>query len=178
MCIVAFALGAGVFFSEPVWGPWHWMFTFTEVAGAIAVAFGALNWTYQVGSRRLGIVDMFSAEISVICRVCVVMNFARGSVEQAKKRILAARAADPGLHLPAESGGVHGSASALRPLGKFTSQEDYTPCGIPKEPAWRAAVCALEHLKGYPYLRDPYAWAGLSEDSVRSLTERLGPAKM
>ena len=125
--IIVLSVAAAVFFSEPVWGPWRWMFTFTEVAGAIAVGFGALNWTYQVGSRRLGIVDMFSAEISVICRVCVVMNFARGSVEQAKRRIVAAQAADPSLHLPAGSGGVHGSASALRPLGKFTSQEDYTP---------------------------------------------------
>jgi hypothetical protein len=46
------------------------------------------------------------------------------------------------------------------------------------EAARRAGVCSLLHLKGYPYLRDPYAWAEVSEDGVRTLMDGLIPANI
>jgi hypothetical protein len=86
----------------------------STVASALAAAAAAvLNWTYQSGSRRIGAVDLFACEISVICRVCIVVNFAQSCVERAERPHGAS--SDAGL---APEGG--GSA-------KFTSEEHYTP---------------------------------------------------
>jgi hypothetical protein len=48
----------------------------SALAATAAAAGAALNWTYQSGSRRIGAVDLFACEISVICRVFIVVNFA------------------------------------------------------------------------------------------------------
>lgn len=81
------------------------------LGGLIATAMAALSWAYQAGSRRLGAVDLFASEISVICRVCLIIDFAKTSVASAE---MAADA--PGTQLPAD---VH--------FDKFTSREHYTP---------------------------------------------------
>src|SRR5262249_13828726 len=47
------------------------------LTGAMATA---LTWAYQTGLKRLGVVDLFGCEISVICRVCLVVDFATVSV--------------------------------------------------------------------------------------------------
>lgn len=89
-------------------------FTIT-LGGLVAGAGAALNWAYQTGSSRLGMVDLFACEINVICRVGLIVDFARHSVEQAKNA-----SADPsGMPSP-------GSGSPkLSP--RFASQEEYTP---------------------------------------------------
>lgn len=69
-------------------------------AGATGAAGAVLSWTYQIGSSRLGIVDLFACEISAICRVCLVVDFARHAVNGANE------------------------AGQSRP---FTSAESYTP---------------------------------------------------
>jgi hypothetical protein len=53
------------------------------VAGVTAI----LSWIYQTGSSRIGAVDLFACEISAICRVSVVAQFAQGSVEQARASV-------------------------------------------------------------------------------------------
>lgn len=93
-------------------------------AAIAAGAAGLLTWAYQSGSRRIGAVDLFACEISVICRVCIVVDYANSSVA------LAARALDraelitkgsPGLDIPARKNNI------LDVRRKFTSVENYTP---------------------------------------------------
>jgi hypothetical protein len=76
------------------------MVTIGGTVGAATLA--VLSWAYQIGSRRIGSVDLFACEISAICRVSLVVNFAKVCVERAE-------AAD---------------AAVFR---KFTSVEEYTP---------------------------------------------------
>ena len=46
--------------------------------GAVgAVGCGVLAWTYQTGSARLGVVDLFACEIATLCRVTVVADTVR-----------------------------------------------------------------------------------------------------
>ncbi len=71
------------------------------IAGVAAV----LNWIYQTGSNRIGAVDLFACEISAICRVATVVDFATHSVAQARVSCL------PGETVTT----------------RFTSEENYTP---------------------------------------------------
>lgn len=73
----------------------------TLAAGIVAIALTALARIYQMGSVRLGIVDLFSWEIITICRVVAVVDFAH---------TLVAMYNDP----PPEA-------------KKFTSEENYSP---------------------------------------------------
>ena len=90
---------------------------FNAMSGAVlAAAAAALNWVYQTGSRRLGAVDLFGCEISAICRVCLIVDFAQKSVDQHKE----------------EEGQLLRSSSSVAKGGdddaaKFTSEEPYTP---------------------------------------------------
>lgn len=87
------------------------------VAGAAsAAAVATINWAYQTGSRRLGAVDLFGCEISAICRVSLVVGFARSSV--AHYMALGAR--------PAEEEPV-ASDTGSGWTDRFTSAEQYTP---------------------------------------------------
>jgi hypothetical protein len=40
----------------------------------LVVCGGIISWTYQSGSARLGIVDLFACEISTLCRVCTITD--------------------------------------------------------------------------------------------------------
>ena len=71
------------------------------VAGIIGVALGAVARLYQMGSVRLGIVDLFSCEIITICWVITVADSARAFVELYNTPPLTAN--------------------------KFTSEENYSP---------------------------------------------------
>jgi hypothetical protein len=62
---------------------WHTWVDSTGVVGSatlisaiVGVGCGVLAWTYQTGSVRLGVVDLFSCEITTICRVLAVVNMA------------------------------------------------------------------------------------------------------
>jgi len=46
------------------------------VAAIVGTGCGVLVWTYQSGSARLGIVDLFSCEIATICRVVTIVGAA------------------------------------------------------------------------------------------------------
>jgi hypothetical protein len=61
-------------------GGWIWVrLGFGAIAdsgpfiGAVgAIGCGVLAWTYQTGSARLGVVDLFACEIATLCRVAAV----------------------------------------------------------------------------------------------------------
>jgi hypothetical protein len=46
------------------------------VAAILGAGFSVLAWTYQSGSARLGIVDLFGAEIATLCRVSAIVEMA------------------------------------------------------------------------------------------------------
>src|SRR5690348_10064330 len=53
------------------------------IAVAAFTTFAAtINWIYQSGNRRIGVIDLFACEITSICRVCLVIDFARSSVKR------------------------------------------------------------------------------------------------
>jgi hypothetical protein len=70
----------------------------TSLGGIIGAGGAILAWVYQTGSDRLGVIDLFGCEISVICRTCLIVDFAKSST-----------------HLTEQSG------------FKFSSEEDYAP---------------------------------------------------
>jgi hypothetical protein len=73
----------------------------TLAAGIFAIALGAVARIYQMGSIRLGIVDLFSCEITTICRVIAVVDAAQAFVTLYHTPPLTAK--------------------------KFTSEENYSP---------------------------------------------------
>jgi hypothetical protein len=77
------------------------------IASALATAaVTAISWAYQAANSRLGAVDVFGCEITAICRVSLVVDFAQSSVALPRS-------------VAASDGGDWSS--------KFTSAENYTP---------------------------------------------------
>lgn len=104
------------------WVKLNWALVSTGLAAVAAV----VNWTYQSGNRRIGAVDLFACEISVICRVTLVVDFARSYVVQARVLLdYVGRADDdrPGPQASAPSAIQAPKAGQSR----FTSEEHYTP---------------------------------------------------
>lgn len=42
-----------------------------------------MAWAYLAGSKRIGAIDLFASEISLICRACIVTDFAEKSISMA-----------------------------------------------------------------------------------------------
>ena len=55
------------------------------LAALMAAAAAVLTWIYQTGSRRIGAVDLFACEISVICRSLAIVDYASLCVEQVRR---------------------------------------------------------------------------------------------
>jgi len=53
---------------------------FDLLSGITAAVALVVSWSYQTASSRLGAVDLFSCEISAICRACLVARFAQTSI--------------------------------------------------------------------------------------------------
>jgi hypothetical protein len=87
--------------------------------GIVTVVLAILNWVYQSGSNRLGAVDLFGCEISAICRVIAVVDFAPQSVGWAEHQGDADTAKEP-----VRDAKLNDKADLSR---KFTSEEQYTP---------------------------------------------------
>jgi len=100
----------------------HWIFlhlffvalgNFLTFFVPVLAVFGAvLAWAYQVGSARLGVVDLFACEISTLCRVATVVDTVRRYVDKFELGPPVA---------PAGTGGPHVLTY------QFTSQESYFP---------------------------------------------------
>ena len=84
-------------------------------AALTSTAFAVLNWLYQTASKRIGSIDLFSNEIGVICRVCLIIDFAKDTV----------LAADMDNVVITHENHVATGTDAPKP--KFASQEQYTP---------------------------------------------------
>lgn len=83
--------------------------------GAVgAVGCGVLAWTYQTGSARLGVVDLFACEIATLCRVAAVVDMVR--------RYIVLFDGGPQTLQPHDFDGDMPTDS-----GHFTSQESYFP---------------------------------------------------
>jgi hypothetical protein len=103
-------------------GDWIWArLLFNAVAdsgafvGAIgAVGCGVLAWTYQTGSARLGVVDLFACEIATLCRVAIVVEMVQ--------RYVALFDSGPIATQPRELDGEPPTDAS-----RFTSQESYFP---------------------------------------------------
>jgi hypothetical protein len=99
---------------------WHWVFVRIALTGlahflifvtpVLAAFGGVLAWAYQVGSARLGVVDLFACEISTLCRITTVLDSVPHLVERFD------------LGRPGNAAG-----SAAPPSPQFTSQENYFP---------------------------------------------------
>jgi hypothetical protein len=50
--------------------------------GLLAVAGTLASWVYQSANRRIGVVDLFACEVSSLCKVALVTNFAENSVKR------------------------------------------------------------------------------------------------
>jgi hypothetical protein len=80
----------------------------------VLAVFGAvLTWAYQVGSARLGVVDLFACEISTLCRVATVIDTVGRFVDKFSQGPPTETGDASGSHLPA----AH----------HFSSQENYFP---------------------------------------------------
>jgi hypothetical protein len=94
-----------------IWGPRDLITNeLTVTGGVFAVAATVLSWTYQTGNKRLGAIDLFASEISAICRMSLIADFALAQVHIAERE-------HEGLIQ-----GAQGESSI-----KFTSEEHYTP---------------------------------------------------
>jgi hypothetical protein len=86
-----------------------------KLVGAVLLACGwILAWTYQTGSKRLGVVDLFGCEIVTLCRV--------GTIVDLVPKLIAAHA-KLSSSAPAPASGHQQEIG----LGRFTSQENYFP---------------------------------------------------
>jgi len=99
-------------------GVWLWVrIAFDAVADSgvfigavVSLGCGVLAWTYQTGSARLGVVDLFACEIATLCRVSAIVDLVKNFAN-----IFASAAP-----APASAGGASAPA-----VGHFTSQESY-----------------------------------------------------
>jgi peptidoglycan hydrolase-like protein with peptidoglycan-binding domain len=101
---------------------WTWVrLAFTAIAdsgafiGAIgAVGCGVLAWTYQSGSARLGMVDLFACEIATLCRVAAVSDMVPRYIRLFQNGPEGALSNERDGDMPAD--------------GRFNSQEILFPC--------------------------------------------------
>ena len=144
---------------------WPWVrHAFAAIAssgpfiGAIcAVGGGVLAWTYQTGSARLGVVDLFACEIATLCRVGAVVEMVQRYVDLFQR---GPRGGMPQVidgELPADT-------------SRFTSQESYFP-------VFDASVKDLQVLEAnvVKHVTAFYTYMKVMRDSLRRLAEIKTP---
>jgi hypothetical protein len=126
----------------------------------VLAVFGAiLAWAYQVGSARLGVVDLFACEISTLCRVATVVDTVRRCIDVFEQGPPAEPA---GTHLPRVQS------------YQFTSQENYFP-------VFESNARDLQTLEARVVINITafYTYMKAVRDSLRSLAEiRARPAEL
>ena len=110
-----------------------------------------LAWTYQVGSARLGVIDLFACEISTLCRIATILDTVRRQVDKFEQG------------RSAEAPGLDGSQMVASP---FTSQENYFPVFESNAPALQTleARVVINITAFYTYMK-------AVRDTMRTLTE-------
>ena len=139
---------------------WAWVrLAFAAVAdtgvfiGAVgAVGCGLLAWTYQTGSARLGVVDLFACEIATLCRVAAVTDMVPRYI-----RVFGTRQK---VAIPR---GIEGD---LPDCDHFMSQESYFP-------VFDASVRDLQQLESdvVTNVTAFYTYMKVVRDGLRQLTE-------
>ncbi|HEY7580129.1 MAG TPA: hypothetical protein VH855_21275 [Acetobacteraceae bacterium] len=127
--------------------------------GAVgAVGCGVLAWTYQSGSARLGVVDLFACEIATLCRVFAVADVVQRYVGLFENGPDTGRPHPIDGELPADT-------------SRFTSQESYFP-------VFDASVNALQALEAdvVKHVTAFYTYMKVMRDALRRLAEIKPPA--
>jgi hypothetical protein len=140
---------------------WIWArLAFSSIAdagvfiGAIgAVGCGVLAWTYQTGSARLGVVDLFACEIATLCRVAAVSDMVQRYIDLFRT--------GPETALPHRIDGDMPTNG-----GRFTSQESYFP-------VFDASVKDLQQLEAdvVDNVTAFYTYMKTMRDSLRKLAD-------
>lgn len=143
---------------------WPWVrLAFTAIAdsgafiGAIgAVGCGVLAWTYQTGSARLGVVDLFACEIATLCRVAAVTDITRRYI---------------GLFRDAPAGPPKDCDADPPADENFTSQECYFP-------VFDTSVRDLQQLEAdvVTNVTAFYTYMKVVRDGLRKLHEMRRPS--
>lgn len=138
---------------------WIWLrLGFSAVAdsgafiGAIgAVGCGVLAWTYQTGSARLGVVDLFACEIATLCRVTAVTDVVNRYIDLFENGVQAGRPHVIDGESPDDT-------------GHFTSQESYFP-------VFDGSVKDLQALEAdvVTHVTAFYTYLKVMRDSLRKL---------
>ncbi len=121
------------------------------VGGICILGGGVLAWTYQVGSARLGVVDLFACEIATLCRVFAVADAVRPYVDMFEHGPEVSRPHPIDGELPADT-------------SRFTSQESYFPVfdsSLKELQALEADV--VKHVTAF------YTYMKVMRDSLRRL---------
>ncbi len=125
--------------------------------GAIgALGGGVLAWTYQTGSARLGVVDLFACEIATLCRVGAVVEMVQRYIELFQRGPQGTPHVIDG-ELPADT-------------SRFTSQESYFP-------VFESSVKDLQALEAdvVKHVTAFYTYMKVMRDSLRRLAEIKAP---
>jgi hypothetical protein len=56
-----------------------------QISAVVAAVGGVLAWCYKIGSNRLGIIDLFSCEMTTLCRICTINGSAHTCIEAFKR---------------------------------------------------------------------------------------------
>ena len=118
---------------------------------------GVLAWTYQTGSARLGVVDLFACEIATLCRVAAVVDMVRRYVD------LFEDGPQAGLPHPVDG-------ELPDDTTRFTSQESYFP-------VFDSSVKELQSLEAdvVKHVTAFYTYMKVMRDSLRRLTQIKAP---
>ena len=158
----ALFLTAGVGIGLAVWNvvrhvqPYQIVVKCLQYGGPVLIVFGGvISWVYKTGSSRLGVVDLFACEISVICRVMKVTEVADQCVCRVDQ------------HSGGHSTGGRAHVDGVHP---FTSAEDYFP-------VFTSNNQALETLEAEVVVNitEFYTYMKAFRDSLRALAQ-LGAA--
>jgi hypothetical protein len=144
---------------------WIWArlaFSSIADAGVFIGAIGAMGcavlaWTYQTGSARLGVVDLFACEIATLCRVAAVIDMV--------PRYIDLFHTGPKMVLPHAIDGDMPTNG-----GRFTSQESYFP-------VFDSSVKDLQQLEAdvVDNVTAFYTYMKVMRDSLRKLAEIHAP---
>ena len=126
--------------------------------GAICIlGGGVLAWTYQIGSARLGVVDLFACEIATLARVAAVVDMVRRYTDLFEHGPQVGRPHLIDGELPADT-------------SRFTSQESYFPVlNVIGEGAAGARGRCRQHVTAF------YTYMKVMRDSLRRLADIKAP---
>ncbi len=127
------------------------------VGAIIVLGGGVLAWTYQTGSARLGVVDLFACEIATLCRVAAVVDLVPRYIDLFEYGPEAAQPHPIDGELPADT-------------SRFTSQESYFPVfdsSVKDLQALEADV--VKHVTAF------YTYMKVMRDSLRRLAQIKTP---